>query len=243
MKRFIDVVFSIFGLFLSGFIILPVMLVVWLYDFHSPLYIPKRVGKDGYLFDMIKLRSMIVDADKSGVDSTSARDQRITLVGKFIRKYKLDEFMQMLNVLNGSMSLVGPRPNVKRETDLYTSEEKRLLAVKPGITDFASIVFADENDILKNSQDPDLDYNQLIRPWKSRLGLVYVDNQSFLLDIKLIILTVLSFFSRQLSLKIIFNILSKLGVAQEVKEISLRQGDLKAYSPPGTDKIVTSRSI
>src|SRR3972149_7855027 len=156
---------------------------------------------------MIKLRTMVVNADKTGVDSTSAKDPRITAVGRFIRKYKLDELMQLWNVLNGSMSLVGPRPNIKRETDLYTSEEKRLLTVKPGITDFASIVFADENEILKNSQDPDLDYNQLIRPWKSRLGLVYVDKQSFLLDIELIILTILSFFSRQSSLRIIYDIL------------------------------------
>lgn len=241
MKRFIDIVFATFGLFFSALIILPVMLLIWLNDFNSPLYIPKRVGKNGELFDMIKLRTMIVNADKSGVDSTSAKDPRITAIGKIIRKYKLDELMQFWNVFIGNMSVVGPRPNVKRETDLYTNEEKRLLSVKPGITDFASIVFADENDILKNSQDPDLDYNQLIRPWKSRLGLVYIDNQSPALDIKLIFFTIVSFFSRPLALKKVSGILDKLNVAKEVKAISLRENKLVPYPPPGADKIVTSR--
>jgi len=97
---------------------------------------------------------------------------------------------QLWNVLLGDMSLVGPRPNVKRETDLYTQEEKRLLSVRPGITDIASIVFSDEGDILKDKPDPDIAYNQLIRPWKSRLGLVYVERQNLWLDIRLIFLTI-----------------------------------------------------
>ena len=120
---------------------------------------------------MIKLRSMIVNAEKSKVDSTSSNDPRITKIGKIIRKLKLDELSQLFNVFIGEMSLVGPRPNVKRETDLYTKVEKNLLSVKPGITDFASIIFSDESEILKNVDDPDISYNQLIRPWKSRLGL------------------------------------------------------------------------
>ena len=127
---------------------------------------------------MIKLRSMIVNAEKSKVDSTSSNDPRITKIGKIIRKLKLDELSQLFNVFIGEMSLVGPRPNVKRETDLYTEVEKNLLRVKPGITDFASIIFSDESEILKNVDDPNISYNQLIRPWKSRLGLFYIKKQS-----------------------------------------------------------------
>jgi lipopolysaccharide/colanic/teichoic acid biosynthesis glycosyltransferase len=243
MKRFVDIVFSFVGLLLSGFVILLVMLIIWLGDFHSPLYISKRVGKDGHLFDMVKLRSMIVNADKTGVDSTSTQDPRITEVGRFIRKYKLDELVQLWNVFTGSMSLVGPRPNVKREIDLYTNEEKKLLTVKPGITDFASIIFADENDILKDSKDPDLDYNQLIRPWKSRLGLIYINNQSFLLDMKLLSLTALAIFSRQSALLGVYNILSKLNIDPKIRVVSLRQSALEPYPPPGASEIVTSRGI
>ena len=121
-------------------------------------------------FSIIKLRSMIVNADKNKVDSTAEDDVRITWVGHFVRKFKIDELTQLINVLFGNMSLVGPRPNVKAETDIYTPIEKKLLSFKPGIADFSSIVFSDEGKILKNSIDPDLEYNQLIRPGKSRLG-------------------------------------------------------------------------
>ena len=139
------------------------------------------------------------------------------------------------------MSFVGPRPNVKRETDLYSNEEKKLLSVRPGITDFASIVFSDEGYILDGSDDPDLDYNQLIRPWKSRLGLFYINNKSFFLDIKLIILTVLSILSREKALEYITRILSNLDADRELIEVSKRKTSLVPYPPPGTDKIVLSR--
>ena len=144
IKRIFYIVTALAGLiFLSPALIL-IILAIWLQDFKSPFYISERVGKNEKTFRIIKLRSMIVGADKKGVDSTSANDSRITTVGKIVRKYKLDELSQLFNVIKGDMSLVGPRPNVKRETDIYTVEEKKLLAVKPGITDFASIVFADE---------------------------------------------------------------------------------------------------
>ena len=163
-KRVFDIVVSFVGLVISSPILVPAMIAVWLQDFHSPFYIPLRVGKDGKLYRMVKLRSMVIKADKTGVDSTSARDPRITPVGHFIRKYKLDELPELWNVLWGSMSLVGPRPNVKRETDLYTDVERGLLSVKPGITDIASIVFSDENEILKDSQDPDIDSQAIFGP-------------------------------------------------------------------------------
>ena len=122
---------------------------VFLQDFHSPFYVAKRIGKDEKPFNMIKLRSMIINADQTGVASTSNDDKRITKVGHLIRRFKLDELVQLFNVLRGDMSLVGPRPNVKVETDLYSPEEKRLLTVRPGITDFSSIVFSDEGVILE----------------------------------------------------------------------------------------------
>jgi len=141
------------------------------------------------------------------------------------------------------MSLVGPRPNVKRETALYTKEEKRLLSVKPGITDIASIVFSDENDILKDSQDPDLDYNQRIRPWKSRLGLLYIDNISLALDLKLILLTVIAIVSKRRALDSLQNILITLGANNEIKTVARRAALLVATPPPGANSIVTSRVI
>jgi lipopolysaccharide/colanic/teichoic acid biosynthesis glycosyltransferase len=107
-----------------------------------------------------------------GVDSTSSSDNRITPIGKIVRKFKLDELPQLFHVLTGKMSLVGPRPNVWNDVKIYTKEEKELLSIKPGITDFSSIIFSDEGDILSNYKNPDLKYNQLIRPWKSRLGTI-----------------------------------------------------------------------
>ena len=241
MKRFTDLIISLFGLILLSPIILPVLLIVWLQDFHNPFYVAPRVGKNEKIFKMIKLRSMKINADKSGVDSTSSNDSRITSVGRFIRKIKLDEISQLINVLLGDMSLVGPRPNVKRETDLYTSEEKKLLSEKPGITDFSSIVFSDEGDILKDSSDPDLDYNQLIRPWKSRLGIFYINNKSLRLDFILIFLTVIAILNRDSALKKIHNLLMRLNADEVLLKIAKRKTDLVPAPPPGSDKIVESR--
>jgi FlaA1/EpsC-like NDP-sugar epimerase/lipopolysaccharide/colanic/teichoic acid biosynthesis glycosyltransferase len=241
LKRVFDITLAFFGLLLSSPILLPVMFLVWLQDYHSPFYVAPRVGRDGRTFRMIKLRSMVANADLSGVDSTSGQDPRITAVGRFIRAYKLDELTQLWNVLKGDMSLVGPRPNVQRETDLYTSVERELLSVRPGITDISSIVFADEADILSDSKDPDLDYNQLIRPWKSRLGLLYVHHSSFLLDIKLIFLTAVAILSREKALAGVQKILIDLQADPQLRKIARRQEQLQPYPPPGTDEVVTSR--
>tara|TARA_Y100000816_G_C25847161_1_gene442581 strand:+ start:27 stop:584 length:558 start_codon:yes stop_codon:yes gene_type:complete len=184
---------------------------------------------------------MIIDADKTGVDSTSSDDNRITGIGKFIRRFKIDELSQLINVLLGDMSFVGPRPNVRAEIDQYTNLERNLLSFKPGITDFSSIVFSDEGDILEGSEDPDLLYNQIIRPWKSRLALVYVKNSNLLLDIKIIFLTILSIVNKERALKTIKNILIKLGASDKVIEISQRKIDLEPYPPPGSQKIVNDR--
>jgi len=145
------------------------------------------------------------------------------------------------NVLKGDMSLVGPRPNVERETASYTVVERRLLTVRPGITDFASIVFADEGEILAGRADPDLAYNQLIRPWKSRLGLFYVDHASMLLDLRLIWLTALAVVSRPRALKAVARLLERLGADEELVRIARRLEPLVPYPPPGADEPVRSR--
>jgi len=241
IKRFFDVVASLFGLIVFSPILLLVIFLVWRQDMKYPFYVAPRVGKYGRVFKMIKLRSMVVDADKSGIDSTSTNDNRITPIGYFIRNYKLDEITQLWNVLIGDMSLVGPRPNIKRETDLYTSTEKKLLLVKPGITDFSSIVFSDESEIIEGEDDPDLAYNQLIRPWKSRLGLIYIDNQSVILDLKLIFYTIVAIVSKQKALDWVVLKMKMIGVDSDVLNISKRDMDLYPFPPPGSDNVVHTR--
>lgn len=149
-----------------------------------------RVGRDGVEFRMFKFRSMLQNADAIGGTSTPEDDPRITRPGKFLRKYKLDELPQLLNVLNGSMSLVGPRPQVRWAVDLYTPEEKTILRVKPGITDYASLRFRDEGEILKGSTNPDKDYLEKIHPEKMRLSLEYARTHSTWLDCKILASTV-----------------------------------------------------
>jgi lipopolysaccharide/colanic/teichoic acid biosynthesis glycosyltransferase len=241
LKRLFDVTASAIGLVLASPVLLPVMFLVWWQDRHSPFYVAPRVGRNDQPFKMIKLRSMIINADQSGVDSTSANDNRITAVGQFIRRYKLDELTQLWNVLKGDMSLVGPRPNVKRETDLYTPVERKLLAVKPGITDISSIVFSDEGDILKDKPDPDIAYNQLIRPGKSLLGLLYIENQSLWLDIKLCFLTVIAVLSREKALAGVQKILKDINASNDVLQLARRNQPLVPQPPPGGDRIVASR--
>jgi len=190
---------------------------------------------------MVKLRSMVAGADKTGVDSTAGDDKRITWVGHIVRRYKLDEFSQLINVLLGDMSFVGPRPNVIREVALYTDEEKHLLDVRPGITDLASIVFSDEGDILAGSDDPDLKYHQLIRPWKNRLGLLYIRNHNLFLDVSLIILTVIAIFSKPQAMKGVDRILKKLKADEQLIKVARRKDSLYPCPPPGSDHIVNSR--
>lgn len=243
VKRLIDFLASAFGLLLVAPIMLPVMFLVWLQDRHSPFYIADRAGLRGKNFRMVKLRSMVINADKSGVDSTSANDRRITAVGHFIRRFKLDELSQLWNVLIGDMSLVGPRPNVASEVSRYTEEERGLLEAKPGITDISSIVFSDEGDILKDSEDPDLDYNRLIRPWKSRLGLFYIEHQGFLLDMALIALTIVAIVSKRRALNGLSFILQKLDAPDELIGVSARQTMLLPHAPPGAHRPVASNDL
>ena len=232
IKRIFDIVFSSVALAIISPLFLLFLLFVYFYDFHNPFYVAPRVGLNGKLFNMIKIRSMTINADKTGVASTASDDNRITPIGRIIRKFKFDELSQLINVLNGSMSLVGPRPQVEKDVKLYTEKEKELLKVKPGITDYSSIIFSDEGNILEGSSDPDMDYNLLIRPWKSRLGLFYINNQTFFLDLKLIFFTIISFISRQFVLKIISKSIERKNAEKDLVLVSLRNDELIPASPP-----------
>ncbi|MBL7004492.1 MAG: sugar transferase [Gammaproteobacteria bacterium] len=241
MKRLFDIIASFCGLVVFSPILIIFMFLVWKGDKKTPFYMAPRAGKDGTTFKMAKLRSMSVDADKSGVNSTGNNDMRITPIGRKIRRYKLDELIQLWNVLIGDMSLIGPRPNVKTETDLYTNVEKELLSVRPGITDFSSIVFSDEGEILEGKDNPDLAYNQLIRPWKSRLGLVYIENQSIFLDIQIIFYTVVAIISKPKALIWVAKKLDNLNVDTDTVRASKREVNLYPFPPPGSNEIVSSR--
>ncbi len=242
MKRAVDLFVSGAGLLILSPLLLILALIIWLQDYRSPLYIASRTGKDAKPYKMMKFRSMVVRADKSGVDSTASTDPRITSIGRFVRRFKLDELPQLWNVFKGEMSLVGPRPNVKRETDIYTLVERRLLSVRPGITDMASIVFSDEGEILAGSPDPDLRYNQVIRPWKSRLGLLYVKSRGpILLDLRLIHLTMVNAFDRSSALLRLSRVIEACGGDRDLIEVALRRGQLQPAAPPGATDIVRSR--
>ena len=240
-KRLLDIALSAAGLTASAPVLVPVLLATWAQDKHSPFYIADRVARGGGTFRMVKVRSMVMNADKSGVDSTAADDKRITPVGQFVRKFKIDELPQLWNVLKGDMSLVGPRPNVQRDVALYTEEEQRLLTVRPGITDLSSIVFSDEGAILEGAPDPDLDYNQRIRPYKSRMGLLLVDNDSVGLDLQIIGLTLVAIANKRRALDGVVKILDRLGADELLKRVASRIEPLRPYPPPGAMEVVKSR--
>lgn len=168
---------------MAGLIVLfPFMFIVYilirLESTGGGFYRQQRVGKDGKDFMLFKFRSMRVGADKGSLITVGGHDSRITRMGYFIRKYKIDELPQLLNVLKGDMSLVGPRPEVRKYVDMYTNDQLRVLSVKPGITDYASILYADENEILGKADNPDKVYIEQIMPDKIRLNMKYIDNQS-----------------------------------------------------------------
>ncbi len=186
MKRLFDAVISVVGLIVLTPLLVAVALAIKAESAGPVFYRGLRAGRDGKPFRIFKFRTMVMNADKIGGPSSSADDPRITRVGGFLRRYKVDELPQLLNVLRGEMSLVGPRPEVLQEVQLYTEEEKRLLEVRPGITDWASIRFRNEGEILRGSVDPHAAYREKIRPEKIRLGLEYVERRSFLTDCKII---------------------------------------------------------
>lgn len=239
LKRSFDILAASAGLLLFSPLLVAVMLAIWLQDRQSPFYIAPRAARGGGTFRMVKFRSMVVNADKIGGVSTAATDRRITPVGQVVRAYKLDELIQLWNVLKGDMSLVGPRPQVLADAQLYTDVERRMLTVRPGITDPASIVFSDEGDILKGSADPDLLYNQIIRPWKSRLALLYIDKWSFPVDIWLILLTAVAIVRRGTALQALRRVLRRWGADPQLLRMASRQEHLLPYPPPGATEVPT----
>lgn len=190
MKRIFDIVLSLFGLIiLAPFFILVALLIV-MDSRGGVFYRQVRVGKDGKDFYLFKFRSMRTDADKKGLLITvGGRDSRITRMGYYIRKYKVDELPQLLNVFFGDMSLVGPRPEVRRYVDMYNAEQKIVLTVKPGITDYASIEYSNENELLGKATDPEKVYIEEIMPTKLKLNLKYIAEQGTVTDLKIIFKT------------------------------------------------------
>lgn len=155
-------------------------------------YRQTRVGRNGKEFKLLKFRTMRKDADKIGGLITVGEDNRVTRIGKFLRKYKLDEFPQFLNIIKGDMSIVGPRPEVPKYVALYDERQRRVLSVRPGLTDYASIEYISENELLAQSPDPDRTYIEEIMPAKLELNLKYIDNQSVMEDLRLIFKTLFS---------------------------------------------------
>lgn len=155
-----------------------------------------RVGKDGKDFKLLKFRTMRPNADRQGLLITVGNDQRITRIGKFLRKYKIDELPQLLNIIKGDMSVVGPRPEVRRYVDLYDERQRRVLTVRPGLTDYASLKYISESELLAKSNDPEKTYIEEIMPAKLELNLQYIDNQSLKEDFKLIFQTLFSIFKK-----------------------------------------------
>lgn len=216
LKRILDLAVAIPATLLSAPVILVLMLMIWAQDRSNPLYIPRRIGKNGKPFPLFKLRTMIVDADKTGVDTTVKGDNRLLPFAETMRRYKLDELPQFWNVVLGDMSVVGPRPNVIREVEKYTEEERRMLTVRPGLTDFASIVFSDLAERLAGAEDANLAYERDIRPWKSRLALFYVDRHTIPMDVFLIAATALSVVNRPSAKRMICTQLKKYNAPSDL---------------------------
>lgn len=196
LKRVFDFVFSFIGLcFLVPFFIL--ISVIVKIDSRGPVfYLQQRVGRGGRLFHLFKFRTMHTEADKLTAITVGKRDSRITHVGYYLRKYKLDELPQLINVVKGDMSLVGPRPELKKFVDLYTKEQRDVILVRPGITDLASIEYRNENELLEGKADPIDFYIREIMPHKLELNRHYIQHQSFGLDLKIIFTTVFSIFKK-----------------------------------------------
>jgi lipopolysaccharide/colanic/teichoic acid biosynthesis glycosyltransferase len=230
-KRLFDIAFALVALTALLPVLALLALAVWCHDGRSPFYLSPRVGRGNRDFAMIKLRTMVVGADRLGASSAAKSDQRITPFGRFLRRWKLDELPQFLNVLAGDMSVVGPRPNVREGgVDGYTPEEMGLLKVRPGLTDLASIVFADEAEILDGAHDVQATYNRLIRPWKCRLGLLYIARRTLPADLALAGLTVVAIAARPLALSLLDDLLERWGADTPTRELCLRREPLRSFA-------------
>lgn len=190
MKRLFDILFS--AILILVLLPLGIVVSIWIVldDFGSPFFVQQRVGLNGKNFGLLKFRSMRKNAESKGQLTVGMKDNRITRSGYFIRKYKIDELPQLVNVFLGEMSVVGPRPEVPKYVLLYNEEQQNVLSIKPGITDFASIEYVRENELLSQSPNPEKTYIEEIMPAKLALNLKYVREQSFLTDMKIILQTV-----------------------------------------------------
>ncbi len=191
IKRIFDFVASLIGIIIISPILTIVAICIKLDSKGKVLFLQKRVGKKGKPFNIYKFRTMVSDAEKLGKQITIGKDSRITRVGAFLRKYKIDELPQLFNVLKGDMSLVGPRPEVPKYVDLYTEEERKVLEVRPGITDLASLRYSDENEILGKVENPEEYYINVIMKDKLKLNLEYIEKSNIIFDIYLIIKTII----------------------------------------------------
>lgn len=189
LKRLFDIFFSGIGLILLFPLLIIISITVILTSDGGAFYLQDRVGKDRKLFKLFKFRTMSVNAEAFGLITIGGRDPRVTQIGYYLRKYKLDELPQLLNVFLGSMSLVGPRPEVQKYVDLYTTEQLKVLNVKPGITDYASLEYFSENELLAKSDNPDETYINIILPAKLKLNLKYIDEANLITDLKVIFRT------------------------------------------------------
>ena len=195
MKRIFDLISSFIGILILSPVF--VVLSVWIrVDSKGGMfYRQTRVGKNNKDFKLLKFRTMHTDADKRGLLTVGMRDPRITHIGYYLRKYKLDELPQLFNVLVGDMSLVGPRPEVRKYVEMYNPEQMRVLSIRPGITDYASIMYSNENEILAKSEQPEKTYIDEIMPHKLQLNIKYIDEKNPFKDIKLILKTIFKIIS------------------------------------------------
>lgn len=196
MKRLFDILSASVVLLLFSPLLLLIACIIQFGSKGGILYRQERVGKNGKIFRLYKFRTMRPNSDKGSLITIGGRDQRITKEGYFLRKYKLDELPQLINILKGEMSVVGPRPEVKKYVDLYTETQRKVLDVKPGLTDWASISYIDENEILGKSSNPEKTYIEEIMPAKLALNLKYIEEISLLTDLKIIFLTFFKIFRR-----------------------------------------------
>ena len=191
MKRLFDILSSAIALILLSPILIVIAVGIIIDSKGGVFYKQKRIGKNGKAFMLYKFRSMRTGADRKGLITVGLNDDRTTKVGRFIRKYKLDELPQLINILKNEMSVVGPRPEVEKYVQLYTAEQRKVLSVKPGLTDLASLAYINENEILGRAKDPEKTYVEQIMPAKLRLNLEYIEKQSFWFDLQIIAKTLM----------------------------------------------------
>lgn len=190
LKRTIDILFSLTGLIILSPLLIFISILILITTRGRIFYFQERVGRGNKIFKVFKFRTMISGSDKEGLITVGGRDPRITMMGYYLRKYKLDELPQLINVLFGSMSLVGPRPEVRHYVNLYTAEQKEVLKVKPGITDYASLEYFNENELLAQSANPEETYIQVIMPAKLELNKRYILEAGVMNDFRIILRTI-----------------------------------------------------